>query len=65
MPTYEFWYSEEYAYKAWFEAKDEEEAQKLLDRVQEGKLELEELPNFGNKSKTYDIVVEHSTLEEI
>lgn len=65
MPTYEFWYDETTTYKAWFDAENLEEAEKLLDRVQDGEMNIDDLPEFGNKDKGYEVALEHSTLEEI
>jgi hypothetical protein len=61
MPEFEFWYDETRTYKAWFTAKDREAALELLDRVQDGDLDLENLPDFANKDKGYEIAID-STL---
>ena len=54
MPKYEFWYEESYTYKGWFEADNLEHANELLDQMEAGELELEELPNSGSKDKNYE-----------
>lgn len=54
MPKYEFWYEESYTYKGWFEADNLEHANELLDQIEDGELELEELPNSGSKDKSYE-----------
>lgn len=54
MPTYEFWYSETDTFKAWFDAKNIRQAEKLLKEVFEGDKVFGDLPNFDNNSKDYD-----------
>jgi hypothetical protein len=63
MPTYEFWYEENNTYKAWITADTKEAAKALLDQVQEGEISLEDLPDFENKSKAYELLID--TIEEI
>ena len=65
MPDYSFWYTESYDYKGWFTADDMEHACELLDKVMEGELNIEQLPNWGNKDKGYEIELSPETLEEI
>ena len=65
MPTYELWYSESYTYKAWFEADNKEEAIKLLEKVQNGDLIIDDLPEFGRKDKGYELDIEPSEVEEL
>jgi hypothetical protein len=64
MPTFEFWYDETYTYKAWFDAENLEEAKKLLDKVTDGEINIDQLPEFGNKDKGYKVSFEHATIEE-
>jgi len=64
MPTFEFWYDETYTYKAWFDAENLEEAKKLLDKVTDGEISIDQLPEFGNKDKGYKVSFEHATIEE-
>ena len=64
MPTYTFWYSEEYAYKGGFEAENLEEAEKLLNEVFEGETAIEDLPKFWSKDKGYECEYSPETLEE-
>jgi len=64
MPTFEFWYDETYTYKAWFDAESREEAERLLEQVQKGEIDVSQLPEFGNKDKGYEVSFEHATLEE-
>lgn len=52
---YTFWYDEIYTYKAWFEAKDDAEAQRLYDKVFMGEMDIEDLPGFGKKDKEYQV----------
>lgn len=65
MPTYELWYSESYTYKAWFDADNKEEAIKLLEKVQNGDLIIDDLPEFGRKDKGYELDIEPSEVEEL
>jgi hypothetical protein len=58
MPSYEFWYNEEYTYKAWFTAENKEEAERLMALVDEGELDLDALPEFGKKDKGYEINID-------
>jgi hypothetical protein len=63
MPTYEFWYNETYTYKAWFIAEDKDQALKMIESVEQGDLDIEDLPEFGKKDKNYEL--ELDTIEEI
>ena len=63
MPTYEFWYDETNTYKAWITAGSREEAKELLDLVQDGKASMEDLPDFENRSKAYELLID--TVEEM
>ena len=63
MPAYEFWYNETYTYKAWFTADDKDQALKMIESVEQGNLDIEDLPEFGKKDKNYEI--ELDTIEEI
>jgi hypothetical protein len=65
MPKFTFWYSETYTNKGWFEAENEAEARQLLSKVQDGDLDINELPNLGFKDKGYDLEISPETLEEI
>ncbi len=65
MAKYTVWYSETYTYKAWFEADSKEHAQELLEQVRGSEIEVEELPEFGNKDKNYELDVAVETLEEV
>jgi hypothetical protein len=58
MPEYEFWYNEEYTYKAWFTAETKEEAERLMSLVDTGELDIEDLPKFGKKDKNYEINID-------
>lgn len=65
MARYTVWYSETYTYKAWFEADSKEHAQELLEQVRDSEIDVEELPEFGNKDKNYELDVAVETLEEV
>lgn len=55
--TFEFWYDETYTYKAWIEADSQEEADLLIEQVEEGELEITDLPKFQNKDKGYTLTI--------
>jgi hypothetical protein len=61
MPIYEFWYDETYTFKAWFEADTEEQAIKLISEVENGELDITELPDFENKDKNYELLIDGLT----
>ena len=63
MPTYEFWYDETSTYKAWITADSLEQAKELVGQVQDGEISLDDLPDFENKSKAYELLID--TIEEI
>jgi hypothetical protein len=63
MPTYEFWYDETNTYKAWITADSLEQAKELVNKVQDGNLEMEDLPGFENRSKAYELLID--TVEEM
>lgn len=65
MARYTVWYSETYTYKAWFEAESKEHAQELLEQVRGSEIDVEELPEFGNKDKNYELDIAVETLEEV
>ena len=63
MPSYEFWYDETYTYKAYFEADNLEEAEKLYESAREGEIAPTDIPNVFVKDKNYTL--EMDNLEEI
>lgn len=65
MALFEIWYSESTTYKAWFEAESKEAAQKMLEDVREGDAQLEELPNFENRDKGYELDLDPNDVEEV
>ena len=65
MATYELWYSESYTYKAWFTADSKEQAVKLLQQVQDGDIQIEDLPDFDKKDKGYELDIEPSEVGEL
>jgi len=64
MPTYEFWYSETDTFKAWFDARNIKQAEKLLKEVFEGNKSVGDLPNFENNSKNYESDYSPETLRK-
>ena len=65
MPNYTFWYSETYTYKGWLTADNKEQAKELLSKVQDSEIEFDELPNYGNKDKNYELDIDLFSIEEI
>lgn len=63
MATFSFWYDETETHKAWFEADSIEHARELIEQVRQCELDIEELPNFVNKSKDYGIDIALETIE--
>ena len=63
MPVYEFWYDETNTFKAWITADSLEQAEELVNKVQDGNLEMEDLPGFENRSKAYELLID--TVEEM
>jgi putative SOS response-associated peptidase YedK len=61
MPTYEFWYDETNTYKAWFTADSKEHAKELIDQIEDGELEITELPDFSNSNKNYEVMIDTAT----
>jgi hypothetical protein len=64
MPTYEFWYSETDVYKAWFDAKNIRQAEKLLREVFYGEKSLDDLPNLDTNGKDYEYEYAPETLRK-
>lgn len=64
MPNYSIWYSETYTNKGYFTAENEEEAIKLLTKVNMGEIIMDELPNFAFKDKGYELELEPETVED-
>ena len=65
MPEYQLWYSETYTYKGWFTADSKEQAIDLLEKVQDGDTQIEDLPGFGKKDKGYELDIEPREVEEL
>jgi hypothetical protein len=63
MPVYEFWYDETNTFKAWITADSLEQAEELVNKVQDGNLEMEDLPGFENRSKAYELLID--TVEQM
>jgi SepF-like predicted cell division protein (DUF552 family) len=61
MPTYQIWYDETNTYKAWFTADSEEQAKELIDEVENGNVDITELPNFENNGKNYELRIDELT----
>jgi hypothetical protein len=61
MPTYEFWYDETNTFKAWFTADNEEQARELVSEVEDGNVDITELPDFQNKDKNYELRIDGLT----
>jgi hypothetical protein len=65
MPEFEIWYSETYTYKAWFTADSKEQATELLEAVEQGETQFEDLTGYGHKDKGYELDVEPHSVREI
>jgi hypothetical protein len=60
MKDFIVWYSQEESGKIYFSAESMAEAKALIEKVKEGELEVEDLPNYDRKIKWFDF-----TLEEV
>ena len=65
MAEYVFWYTEGTIKKGFFTADTLEEAREYLASVADGPMDLEDLPNFSSKEKTFDLDVNEGTLKEV
>lgn len=64
MPDYTFWHNVEEAWKAGFTADSVEHAQQLLEAVENGEMELTDLPDYWEKNKGIETLIDTSSLEE-
>lgn len=64
MPKYTFWHNVEEAWKSGFEADSLEHAQQLLEMVEEGEMDLADLPEYWEKNKGIDLAIDTNSLEE-
>ena len=60
---YSFWYSEVDTFKGYFNAENIEEADEMLKLLNNGDISLEDLSNFTNVSKDYELIAEPAELE--
>lgn len=65
MPTYSFWYTEQETFKGYFEAKDAEEARKLLGQLQDGEIDYTDIETWESKGKDYSLDIGIETLTEL
>lgn len=63
MPTYTFWYSETATYKGYFTAENLEQAKELLAKTGR-EINAEDLPNWEQKLKEFEVEVSPETLAE-
>lgn len=64
MTDYSVWYSDTYTYKGYFTADNKEHALELLNKVEMGEIQMDELPEFAFKDKNYELEIAPGTLEE-
>lgn len=65
MATYEIWYSEIGTYRAWIDAENEEDLERKLVEVREGKYHLDELTNDSASCKSWDYEIDYSSVREV
>ncbi len=65
MPEYEFWYSETYTYKAYFQADDNTEAKGLLRMVENGEIGPDDINGIHLKDKGYEIDIDMVSLSRL
>jgi hypothetical protein len=64
MPKYTFWHNVEEAWKAGFTADSVEHAQQLLEMVEDGEMDMADLPDYWERNKGLDMVIDTASLEE-
>lgn len=64
MPKYTFWHNIEEAWKSGFEADSLEHAQELLEAVENGDMNLSDLPDYWERNKGIDLAIDTASLEE-
>ena len=65
MAQFEFWYSETQTFKGYFEAESIEEAVKLLEQAQDGEIAFDDLPQWWNKDKGFELEFDPNSVKEI
>lgn len=63
--VYTFWHNVEEAWKASFVADSLEHAQELLEMVENGDMNLSDLPKYTEKNKGLDLNIDTDSLEFI
>lgn len=63
MKEFTVWMSQTDTYKIFFEAETIQQAKELLEKVNEGEISFEELPNVTDKLKNVEIEVAIDTLD--
>lgn len=62
---YSFWYNEHSTYKATFTASSLEQAEELLEQLNQGLIEIEDLSEVVCSPKDGELTAEKSTLAEV
>lgn len=62
---YSFWYNENATYKAVFTASSLEQAEELLEQLNQGLIDVEDLEEVVCSPKDGDLIIEKSTLAEV
>ncbi len=65
MATYEIWYSEIETFKAWIDAKNEDDLQSKLEAAREGSTTLAEITNNTAVFKGYDYEIDEASIMEL
>lgn len=65
MATYSFVYEEVSVNQVFFVADSEDEAKVLFEKAINGQISVEDLPNFAEKNKWYELSFDNSELETI
>jgi hypothetical protein len=58
MPTFSFFCTESNTYQAWFEAESLEAAQAMVDKIEQGEMSVQELPEFQQKLRGIEALFE-------
>lgn len=65
MRLYSIWFSETDTYKMFFQAKNLEEAQKLINKIRSGEINTTDLPEMEKVGKSFEEDYVMESLEEL
>jgi len=65
MATFEIWYSEVETFKAYFEAENEAEARKLMNKLREGRTDFGDIEGWESRGKDYSLDLDPESITEL